>query len=160
MWREMTALWSMGTLLVAPLAQAPVHANMPAPAIVVVPISEIQRAVTPDMKDQFNECLLQVARQIKVEFADQIVAHHPISGSPIRVSDSRVTIEKIAAKLKQKTTSVVEQGGNFEIDQSWNAKQNQWLISGFLILQKDAVTGLMNRQYAKNLLELKNLLCS
>lgn len=160
MWREVTALWSFGTLLVAPLAQAPLHANMPTPITVTSPIPEMQRAVTPEMKDQFNECLQEMAQQIKVEFADQIVAHHPISGSPIRVSDSRVTIEKIAAKLQQKTQSYVDNGGQFEIDQSWNAKQNQWLISGFLILQKDAVTGLMNRQYAKNLSELKNLICS
>ena len=159
MWREVTALWSLATFAMAPAAPVPLHAKLLAPIITEAAVPEMKMAVTPEMKDRFSECLREVAQQIKVEFADQVVAHHPISGSPIRVSDSRVTIEKIAAKLQQKTQSYVDNGGNFEIDLSWNKAENRWIISGFLISEKDAATGLLHRQYAKNLIELKSLLC-
>ena len=162
MWRELTALWSMGTLLMTPLTQGiSSHPAVPMPkqTSVSAPAAPPQMAVTPHMKDQFSECLREVAQQIKVQFADEIIARHPIFGTPIRVSDSRVTVEKIAEKLRQKTESYVENGGGFEIDLTWNKQQSKWLIRGYLVLEKDALTGSLHRQYAKNLIELKKLLC-
>ncbi len=163
MWREITALWSLGTLLLSPASQGNVHSLLhPAAAVAAVssPAAPVLRtAVTSEMKAQFDECLREIAQQIKVQFADEVVSRHPIFRTPIRVSDSRVTIDKIVAKLQAKTQSYVDNGGGVQINLAWDKQHDQWALGGYLLWWKDAQTGETRRQYAKTLQELKNLVC-
>lgn len=160
MWREITALWSLGALLFAPIT--PENARFPAAVAANLPVvlpRTIQAVVTPDMKIPFNQCLQEMAQQIKVDFADQIVARHPLFGTPIRVSDSRVTVDKIAGKLREKTQSYVDQGGGVRIDLAWNQQRRQWKVCGWFVWWKDARSGQTHRQYAKSLEELQKIVC-
>ena len=86
--------------------------------------------MTPEMKPQFERCLREMGRQIKTEFADQVVAYHPILRPPIR------------------------------IDLSWNWQEQAWAMCGYLLWWKDAQTGQVFRQHAKSLKELRTIVCS
>ena len=158
--REITALWSLGALLFSPVTRE--NARFPAAAAENLPVvlpRTIRAVVTPDMKVAFEQCLEEMAQRIKVEFADQIVAYHPLFRTPIRVSDSRVTVEKIADKLREKTQSYVDQDGGVRIDLAWDQQLRQWEMNGWFLWWKDAQTGQMHRQYAKSLKELQKVVC-
>ena len=161
MWREATALWSMATLLLSPVT--PEAVRLPAAAqgslpSVVLPLT-VQTAITPDMVIPFNECLREMAQQIKEQFADEIVARHPLFRTPIRMRDSRVTLDKIVEKLQEKTQSYVQKGGGMEIDLTWDSQHRSWSFSGYRLWWKDSKTGKVCRQYAKNLHELRSYAC-
>lgn len=159
MLRELTALWSLGTLLLAPVTRLHVQPPViPENLHSILPLT-VRTVVTSDMKMQFDECLREMAQQIKVQFADEVVGRHPLFRTPIRVSDSRVTIDKIVAKLQAKTQSYVDSGGGVQIDLAWDQQHDQWALGGYLLWWKDARTGQARRQYANNLRELKNFVC-